>query len=104
MSSIARQSPQLPPLLQAQLILCFATALKHSKVLPKLIEPPKIYTDDSGSYATDVSVYQTLVLAMGNMKESAPSVRYCKEALHWSALADSCSASRMPMMKLRRRS
>ena len=92
MSSIARQSPQLPPLLQAQLISCFAAALKHSKVLPKLIEPPKIYTDDSGSYATDVSVYQTLVLAMGNMKESAPAVRYCKEALHWSALADSCDA------------
>jgi hypothetical protein len=92
MSCIARQSPQLPPLLQAQLISCFATAVKHSKVLPKLIDPPKIYTDDSGSYATDVSVYQTLVLAMGNMKESAPAVRYCKEALHWSALADSCDA------------
>lgn len=92
MSCIARQSPQLPPSLQAQLTSCFSTALKHSELLPKLIEPPKVYTDESGSYTTDVSVYQTLVLAMGNMKESAPAVRYCKEALQWSALADSLSA------------
>ena len=92
MSSIARQSPQLPPLLQSQLMSCFLTALRHADLMPKLIEPPEIYTDDSGSYAAEVSVYQTLVLAMGNMRESAPSVQYCKEALHWSALADSCAA------------
>ena len=65
------------------------------ELLPKLIEPPEIYTDERGSYATDVSVYQTLVLAMGNMRESAPAVRHCKEALQWSALAESCSALRV---------
>ena len=88
MSCIARQSPQLSPAIQAQLISCFTTALKHSELLPRLIDPPKIYTDDSGSYATDVSVYQTLVLAMGNMREGAPAVSYCKAALQWSNLAD----------------
>ena len=48
---------------------CFVIALKHIELLPELIEPPEVYTDESGSYATDVSVYQTLVLAMGNMRE-----------------------------------
>ena len=92
LASIARQSPQLPPSSQTQLMSCFVIALKHIELLPKLIEPPEVYTDESGSYATDVSVYQTLVLAMGNMRESAPAVNYCREALHWSALADSFSA------------
>jgi hypothetical protein len=68
LSYIARQSPQLPPHMQAQLMSCFYSAVKHAELLPRLIEPPEIYTDASGSYATDVSVYQTLVLAMGNMR------------------------------------
>jgi hypothetical protein len=68
LSYIARQSPQLPPHMQAQLMSCFYSAVKHVELLPRFIEPPEIYTDASGSYATDVSVYQTLVLAMGNMR------------------------------------
>lgn len=89
LSALVQQYPPLPPSIQVLVLDAILAASRHVELCADIMEPPSPAYDDNGQLVTGYSVYQNVLLLVGNTKEKSVVAEAGKKLLNWCSLVDS---------------